>query len=81
MMSRSQKQRKRPSVDDLRNRLAQNKDVFPYVEGMSLRYNGGSMKMCIMQDAWKHADREPDDPGEALQVYFPEQDLLLVDLS
>jgi hypothetical protein len=47
----------------------------------TLRYQGGAMRTTIMQEAWKDAEIDTEDSEDAAQIYFPDEEILLIDLS
>lgn len=71
-----------PDVEKLAQRLQTGVvGSLPLYENMTLQWNDTHMTMTIMCDAWRQADRSPENPGNAFQLYFPDEDILLVDLS
>jgi hypothetical protein len=71
-----------PQVEKLAQRLQDGgNSSLPLYDNMKLQWNHRHMSMTIMCEAWRRAGRDPDDPGNALQLYFPEREVLLVDLS
>jgi len=71
-----------PQMETLVNRLQNvGSGTLPLHEKINLQHHSRRVTMTVMCEAWRQSGRTPEEPGVALQVYFPEQDILLVDLS
>lgn len=48
---------------------------------VSLQPNGGSVKAALMKEAIRHSGRDEHNPGEAMQYYLRDEELLVIDLG
>jgi len=81
MMSQRKASNQRPSKQSLKRRLDSPNNALPFMGSRTLRYQGGAMRTTIMQEAWKDADIDTEDSKDAAQIYFPDEEILLIDLS
>lgn len=56
-------------------------DIPKYEHSGLQRHNASSLRLTIMEDAWKDAGIDQENPGEVNQYYFEEEGLLVVDLD
>jgi len=80
-MSQRKGTSQRPSKQSLKRRLDSPSGSLPYMGSRTLRYQGGAMRTTIMQEAWKDAEIDTEDSEDAAQIYFPDEEILLIDLS
>jgi len=74
----------RSDINELAERLQEPgaADAFPRYQTASLCGNNGrSLRMTVMKEAWDDAGRSVEEPGDVLQLYFPQSEILIVDLS
>lgn len=73
------KQQNRPTEDILR--LIGETGEVPKQEDMRLLRNRESLRMTIMQQAWRDAGIDIENPGRWKQYYFENSGFVLIDLN
>lgn len=74
----------RPDPAELAQRIQETSDLssFPRHQSVSLiNNNNDTLRMTVMKEAWEDAGRSQQEPGSAFQLYYPDAELLIVDLS
>jgi hypothetical protein len=67
---------------DIESELRHMGDGGPRKSSRSLVPQGeGALVVSIMKEAWQEAGHEVDDPGDVDQWYYPDKDVVLIDLN
>ena len=65
----------------VRDAIQEMRESQPRSKTMSLNRVRRSLTITLMKDAWRETEHSLEDPGHAEEWWFPEKDVLVIDLN